>query len=291
MTLDRATFFAFARRAPFGNRLTQEQVDGCEAILNAWTGDDDRQLAYVLATAFHETAGTMAPVREGSTPSRRLTDAQARRVVAKYRYGKPDPETGHVYYGRGLPQLTWRRNYEKMGRKLGLDLVWMPDGALDRTASARILIAGMVDGDFTGKKLSDYFTAEKEDPEGARRIVNGTDKASLIAGYYKNFLDSLKAAREAGEKAAGVAAGLLPERMAPREQPAAQPDGPDLTKDKTAIGGVLAGLGGIGGAAAVIKPVLEGIASPWAFAAFALVLVAAFLVLTGRVQIKGRAGA
>lgn len=289
MTLDRATFFAFARRAPFGNRLTQEQVNGCEAILNAWTGGDDRQLAYVLATAFHETAGTMAPVREGSTPSRRLTDAQARRVVAKYRYGKPDAETGHVYYGRGLVQLTWRRNYEKMGRKLGMDLVWMPDGVLDLSVSARILITGMTDGDFTGKKLSDYFTAAKEDPEGARRIVNGTDKASLIAGYYKNFLDSLKAGREKAEDAAVSASAA--KRIEAAHAAAAQPDGPDLTKDKTAIGGVLAGLGGIGGAAAVVKPVLEGIASPWAFAAFALVLVAAFLVLTGRVQIKGRAGA
>ncbi|WP_338575737.1 glycoside hydrolase family 19 protein [Brevundimonas olei] len=289
MTLDRATFFAFARRAPFGNRLTQEQVDGCEAILNAWTGDDDRQLAYVLATAFHETAGTMAPVREGSTPSRRLTDTQARRVVAKYRYGKPDPETGHVYYGRGLPQLTWRRNYEKMGRKLGLDLVNGPDVALGLGVSSRILIAGMVDGDFTGKKLSDYFTAEKEDPEGARRIVNGTDKASLIAGYYKNFLDSLKAGREKANQPDRILAELAP--GIPVEPSAIRTDGPDLTKDKTAIGGVLAGLGGLGGAAAVLRPVLEGIASPWAFAAFALVLVAAFLVLTGRVQIKGRAGA
>lgn len=289
MTLDRATFFAFARRAPFGNRLTQEQVDGCEAILNAWTGDDDRQLAYVLATAFHETAGTMAPVREGSTPSRRLTDSQARRVVAKYRYGKPDQETGHVYYGRGLVQLTWRRNYEKMGRKLGMDLVWMPDGVLGLSVSARILITGMTDGDFTGRKLSDYFTSDKEDPEGARRIVNGTDKASLIAGYYKNFVDSLKVAREKAEDAAVSASAA--KRIEAAHAIAAQPDGPDLTKDKTAIGGVLAGLGGIGGAAAVIKPVLEGIASPWAFLAFALVLVAAFLVLTGRVQIKGRAGA
>lgn len=289
MTLHLPTFFAFARRAPFGNRLTQEQVDGCEAILNAWTGDDDRQLAYVLATAFHETAGTMAPVREGSTPSRRLTDAQARRVVEKYRYGKPDSETGHVYYGRGLVQLTWRRNYEKMGKKLGLDLVWMPDGAMDLAASARILITGMVDGDFTGRSLSDYFTADREDPEGARRIVNGTDKASLIAGYYKNFLDSLTAARQRAVDA--YVSPKVAARVEAAVGDAAQPDGPDLTKDKTAIGGVLAGLGGLGGAAAVLRPVLEGIASPWAFAAFALVLVAAFLVLTGRVQIKGRAGA
>lgn len=278
MTLHLPTFFDFARRAPFGNSLTAEQVHGCEAILKAWTGTDDRQLAYVLATAFHETAGTMAPVREGSTRTRRLTDAQARRVVAKYRYGKEDRETGQVYYGRSLPQLTWRRNYQKMGDKLGLDLVWNPDLTLDVTVGAKMLVVGMVDGMFTGKRLSDYFNAATDDPEGARRIVNGTDKASLIAGYHRNFLDSLKAARSASAPAAATKALAV------------IPDGADLKKDKTAVGGVLAGLGGLGGVAAFAQPILQGIASPWAFAAFALIALGVFLVLTGRVQLKGRVG-
>ena len=279
MTIHLPTFFAFARRAPFGNSLTKEQVAGCEAIINAWTGEDDRQLAYILATSFHETAGTMAPVREGSTRTRRLTDAQARKVVAKYRYGKPDPITGQVYYGRADPQLTWKRNYLKMGAALGLNLVDNPDLILEPVASKRALILGMVDGMFTGKKLSDYFNATKDAPEGARCIVNGTDKASLIAGYHRNFLDSLKAAR---------AAVTVPVQAA--AVPASIPDGADLSKDKTAIGGMLAGLGGIGGIAAFAQPILQGIASPWAFAAFALVAVGVFLVLTGRVQLKGRAG-
>lgn len=279
MTIHLPTFFAFARRAPFGNSLTKEQVAGCEAIINAWTGEDDRHLAYILATSFHETAGTMAPVREGSTRTRRLTDAQARRVTAKYRYGKPDPITGQVYYGRADPQLTWKRNYLKMGTALGLNLVDNPDLILEPVASKRALILGMVDGMFTGKKLSDYFNATKDDPEGARRIVNGTDKASLIAGYHRNFLDSLKAARAAVTAPAQAAA-----------VPAAIPDGADLSKDKTAIGGMLAGLGGIGGIAAFAQPILQGITSPWAFAAFALVAVGVFMVLTGRYQLKGRAG-
>ena len=293
MTFHLPTFFAFARRAPFGNSLTKEQVAGCEAIINAWTGEDDRQLAYILATSFHETAGTMAPVREGSTRTRRLTDAQARRVTAKYRYGKPDPITGQVYYGRADPQLTWKRNYEKMGKALGLNLVDNPDLILEPATSKRALILGMVDGMFTGKKLSDYFNATKDDPEGARRIVNGTDKASLIAGYHRNFLDSLKAARAAIENERTAAAGQVMAATAfdrARVEAAAIPDGADLSKDKTAIGGMLAGLGGIGGIAAFAQPILQGIASPWAFAAFALVAVGVFLVLTGRVQLKGRAG-
>lgn len=287
MALDHATFFAYARRAPFGGGLTQEQVKGCEAILNAWRGTDDRHLAYVLATAFHESAGTMAAVREGSTRTRRLTDAQARRVVASRRYGKPDEETGHVYYGRGLVQLTWKSNYQKMGEVLGLDLVNSPDKALDPDVSVAILIEGMTNGetgvgDFTKKSLEDYFNATTDDPEGARRIVNGTDKASLIAGYHHNFLDAIKAARAEAAKPTPVPAPVVE---------AAKPDGAALTKDKTAIGGALAGLGGLGGLAAFAKPILEGITSPWAFLAFALIAVGVFLVITGRVEIKRKAGA
>ena len=271
------TFFAYARRAPFGGRLTQAQVQGCEAIIAAARDiTDDRHLAYILATAFHETGGKMQPVREGFAK----TDAGARRAVAGRRYAKE--VGGVVYYGRGLVQLTWASNYRKMGEALGLDLLANPDLALDMATSARILVQGMVDGMFSaGNTLAKYFNATTDDPEGARRIVNGTDKASLIAGYHVAFLDSIKAAR-------AEQARPFPAPAAVAE--AAKPDGADLKTDKTAIGGMLAGLGGLGGIAAFAQPVLQGIASPWAFAAFALVAVGVFLVLTGRVQLKVRGG-
>lgn len=266
------TFFAYARRAPFGGRLTQAQVQGCEAIIAAARDiTDDRHLAYILATAFHETGGRMVPVREGFAK----TDAGARRAVAGRRYAVE--KNGHVYYGRGLPQLTWERNYIRMGLVLGVDMKNNPDLMLDPDLSARALVLGMLDGMFTTKRLSDYFGPNVDDPEGARRIVNGTDKASLIAGYYVAFLDSIKAAR-------AEQARPFPAPAAVAE--AAKPDGADLKTDKTAVGGVLAGLGGIAGVGALVQPILQGIASPWAFAAFALVAVGVFLVLTGRVQIK-----
>lgn len=272
MTLHLPTFFAYARRAPFGGRLTQMQVEGCEAVIAAWTGTDDRQLAYILATAFHETGGKMQPVREGFAK----TDAGARRAVAGRRYARE--VGGHVYYGRGLVQLTWVSNYRRMGQALGLDLVNNPDLMLDNGHSVRALILGMTDGMFSaGQTLGRYFNATTDDPVGARRIVNGTDKASLIAGYHTAFLDSIKAAR-------AEAARPFPAPAAVAE--AAAPDGADLKTDKTAVGGVLAGLGGLGGIAAFAQPILQGIASPWAFAAFALIAVGVFLVLTGRVQIK-----
>lgn len=272
MTLHLPTFFAFARRAPFGGRLTQAQVEGCEAVIAAWRGTDDRHLAYILATAFHETGGKMQPVREGFAK----TDAGARRAVRGRRYARE--VDGHVYYGRGLVQLTWKANYRRMGEALGLDLVGNPDLMLDMAESVRALILGMTDGMFSaGQTLAKYFNATTDDPEGARRIVNGTDKASLIAGYHASFLDSIKAAR--AEQARPFPA---PEAVTE----AAKPDGADLKKDPVVIGGVLTGAGVLGGMVTYAKPVLESINSPWAFGFALVIALGLFLVLTGRVQIK-----
>ena len=66
----------------------------------------------------------------------------------------------------------------------------MPDKAL----AAQVMFAGMSQGWFTGKKLSDYFKDGKADWKNARRIINGTDKADTIAGYGKAFYRALQAA-------------------------------------------------------------------------------------------------
>lgn len=261
MTFNRNIFFAYVRRAPFGGKLTQRQVDGLNAILAYWDSwpfaGDIRWLAYILATVHHETGGRFEPVREGFAKS----DAAARKIVAKRKYGVVE-KTGHVYYGRGFVQLTWLDNYKRMGDILGLDLVNNPDLALDLNVSTRILFEGMArglsgKGDFTGKALEDYFNGKVDDPVGARAIVNRNDKANLIAGYHKNFLDALRAARR------GYAP---PEDVAPG---AAEPDGPPLTKDRTVwsvIGGAVASFG---------AGIMGAIDNPWAFGAFALLAVAA----------------
>ena len=273
------TFYDYVRRAPFGGRLTESQVAGMERILAAWAeyGDaDDRKLAYVLATAFHETGGRMQPVREGFAK----TDAGARRVVASRRYGRE--VDGQVYYGRGDVQLTWAGNYERLGNALDLPLLDDPDLALDPVHSGRILVEGMMRGLYTPTHgLPRYFGADA-DPEGARRIVNGRDKAKLIAGYWRNFLDSLEAARS-------VAADQSSRPVAPA--PAVIPtDGANLKTDPVAIGGVLAGVGGLAGAASMIEPILRGVQSPWGVAALAVVLLAAWLVVSGRVKLKREGG-
>lgn len=274
--LNFTTFYAYARKAPFGGRLTQSQIDGMESIFRAFEASGQKSLkylAYILATAFHETGGRMQPVREGFAK----TDAGARKAVANRAYGVPDKKTGHVYYGRGLVQITWAANYKKMGDILGLDLYNEPDLALDPYTSAAILVEGMLrgrsaKGDFTGKSLEDYFAGDLEDAVGARRIINGTDKAQLIAGYYS----SLKAALD------HAADGQQPEDVQPAD---AAPDRPNLMADKTVMGGIsaIAGSGAVGA--------LSSINSPWAFAAFAVLALGAFLFFTGRLQIVRKAGA
>lgn len=276
LQIDETVFFAYARRAPFGGRLTQSQIDGINCIFDACADGnvtDKRHVAYILATAFHETGGRMVPVREGFAK----TDAQARKITAKYPYGQPDPKTGHAYYGRGHVQLTWAKNYQAMGVLLHLPLYENPDLALDPAISAQILVEGMAlgdsnKGDFTGKSLEQYFNDTDNDPLGARRIVNGKDKAALIAGYYQNFLDAIQHAID----------DYPPTDV---QEKNAKPDSPNLMTDKTLMGGVgaIASSGMLG--------MFSAIDSPWAFAAFALLAVAVFLFLTGRLKIAYKAGA
>jgi putative chitinase len=58
--INRTFFFDQVRWKHFGGKLSQSQIRGLEAILDIWERDratqDDRWLAYALATTYHETA-------------------------------------------------------------------------------------------------------------------------------------------------------------------------------------------------------------------------------------------
>jgi len=273
--MNKTTFFAYARRAPFGGRLSQAQVDGTSAILAEAERRilPDEQIAYILATVFHETGGKMQPVKETQKPSeqfvadktvvKRLDNAWASGKLKQVRtpYWRFDKK-GKAWFGRGFAQVTHETNYRKFG------IADAPEKALELATAIRILFEGMVLGKFTGRKLADYFGKGKADPEGARVIVNGTDKATLIAGYYRNFLDSLIAAREM--KAA-----------APDD---AKPDDVPMLKDKTVQTIVAAGGG------TFLTGLISAVSNPWAFLTVALVLVAIgggfWLWHTGRLELK-----
>ena len=207
--MNRRSFYDQARGSLFGGQLNQSQVEGMETILDeaeSRAGFDQRWLAYILATAFHETARTMQPIREYGKGKGR-------------KYGVPDPQTVQVYYGRGLVQLTWKDNYKKMGAKLGVDLVHNPDLALNDEIATKICFQGMIAGDFTGVGLGKYFTASCSDWVNARRIINGTDRATMIAEYGKKFYAAVLAANSRS------VADLTPNPMPDPEEVVALPAG------------------------------------------------------------------
>lgn len=135
------------------------------------------QTAYVMATAYHETAFSMKPVREGYY----LGEPKAENYRKTLRY--------YPWYGRGYVQLTWDYNYEKADNLLGLEgtLIKNPDRALEPEIASHVIARGMLEGWFTGQKLSDYINSTKKDYYNARRIVNKTDQASKIAGYAQQY--------------------------------------------------------------------------------------------------------
>ncbi|MBY3134996.1 hypothetical protein [Rhizobium laguerreae] len=195
--MDRAFFFDVVRHGLFKGELTQPQVVGITAILDAWEerfADADRRwLAYILATAYHETAYTMQPVRETLAESDvraveilETAFAAGRLSWVKTPYWRPD-EDGRSWLGRGLVQLTHKRNYEAMSVLTGIDLVADPDRAMEMDAAVTILIEGMLQGSFTGHKLADHLNATTADWVNARRIVNGTDRAEKLAAYAMVF--------------------------------------------------------------------------------------------------------
>jgi hypothetical protein len=77
------------------------------------------------------------------------------------------------------------------------DLEWHPHMALDSLIAARITSRGMAEGLFTGARLGQFFNDTTDNAYDARTIVNGHDKAELIAGYHEAFLNALREAEEA----------------------------------------------------------------------------------------------
>lgn len=191
-----AAFWSTLRGARLlGATIEQSEVDGTNAILAA-CGDASWGpgfTAYALATALHETAGTMQPIAEYGSNAyfTRMYDIEGARPALARKYGNVTPGDGVRYRGRGYVQLTWRVNYERAERELEHPLVNVPDLAMRPAIAAAIMVKGMAEGWFTGKRLADYIKPGATDFRGARRIINGTDKAALIAGYAETFRRAL----------------------------------------------------------------------------------------------------
>ncbi|MEM9700234.1 MAG: hypothetical protein AAF943_15755 [Pseudomonadota bacterium] len=222
--MDRKTFFAELRKREsgvFGTSLTQGQVEGCEAILNECVrqGADLGQAAYILATAYGESAFSMQPKheslwyranriaqvfgahrRQGKTPSELAGKPE---LLANTVYGgkwgrdnlgNTEPGDGWRFRGTGVGQITGRTNFRKFGDKLGLPLLQKPDLMMNLHTSVRALVEPMLDGWATGKKLSAYVAGDRRDYRSARRVWNGMFEADRYARYARSFEVALEAA-------------------------------------------------------------------------------------------------
>ncbi len=187
--INRKFFFDHARTYLFGGVLKQSQVDGITAILDVWDQNwakkDDRWLAYMLATAHHETDRTMQPIEEYGKGRGRQYGENFKMDGTRY------ADTSNIFYGRGFVQLTWYENYQKAGVKLRRNFIKNPALVMQLKNAGKIMFNGMSEGWFTGKKLSDYFNATTGDWINARRIINGLDKANLIAGYGQQYYGAI----------------------------------------------------------------------------------------------------
>jgi hypothetical protein len=187
-------------RDPISNSNTA--LTNLQLLVAEWEGrdgtGDDRKLAYILATAMHETGGTGHAIHEG------LNDNYW-----------PSHYANTGFWGRGFVQLTWEDNYEGMEDETGVALADHKEAALLPAVSAIVTVDGMIDGDFSpaAGPLNDYIPVnddaegnpqqEEADYEGARRTVNGTDRAADIAESAEEFATAIAAYR------AGIADGSI----------------------------------------------------------------------------------
>lgn len=180
----------------FRERLTDKQVASIEFLLHEikqHNVKDNKQIAYILATVWHECRFLSIRERRAKPTS----PEQTKIWQWQNRYWP------FGFYGRGFSQLTWRYNYARFSPIVGIDLVQNPDAALQPGIGAKIIVFGMVNGSFTAprhltespNRLSKYFPPDgtKADFIGARKIVNGTFQAEIVAGHAVKILGILVA--------------------------------------------------------------------------------------------------
>ncbi len=212
---DPARFYVALRGSDvvFGGRLTPDQVAGIEADLKLGAGRLPLAwMAYCLATDYHETGHTMQPIPErgsGDGPDADAWDDYLERYdtgrLAEALGNTPAADgDGVLFAGKGKAQVTGARNYKfatKRLRELGVltaaeDLSKTPDLMLRMDVATAALIFGMLEGWYTGKTLNHYLpgpAASLKQFENARRIINGTDRAELIASIAAAFQAALQA--------------------------------------------------------------------------------------------------
>ncbi len=186
------------------------------------------QVAYVLATAWHEsrmgewmTEGAWLSERSAAREGERRYGPTGSNPSRARQMGNTQNGDGSKYMGRGYVQLTWKNNYKYMSEKLResgykythngvtygdgrngtqqIDLVTNYKHVNEnKDLAARILVFGMDKGLYVqdGKGLDSYIPENQKATHGnfqnARKMVNGSDKKRLIADNAVTIASTLR---------------------------------------------------------------------------------------------------
>lgn len=80
-----------------------------------------------------------------------------------------------------------------------LDLVEHPEQVKEPAIAYAVMSFGMRKGRFTGRTLSEFFNASRKDALRARQIINGLDRADLIATYWSGLTRALLGSMMGGQ--------------------------------------------------------------------------------------------
>ncbi len=223
--IDRKFFFDTVRDSLFNGSFTPDQVKGIDAIIDTFETYKYKDkplyrltwLAYIFATAHHETGAKLVPVYENLNysaqgladtfpvrcainPKARIKVPNAKALliekkpvkIANYVYankngnGNEASGDGWLFRGCGLPQTTGRNNFKWAGCEKD------PTKMLDLEISVKAMFKGMIEGLYTNVKLEQFFNDTLDRPYEARRIINGLFRATLVEELHKKYLVALR---------------------------------------------------------------------------------------------------
>jgi hypothetical protein len=171
--------FEKGKKALFPNGYTNKQEEAVSAIIGESNTQGVKlatQVAYMLATAYHEAY-------DWNKPNSRMTC-----LVEMGGQSYLKNKAYYPWYGRGFSHLTWKKNYIKESERMGIDLIAHPEKLFEISIAANSHVYCMMNGTYTSVPLTRFVHSGKTDFPNARKVVNGTDKAEVIAGYAMEFL-------------------------------------------------------------------------------------------------------
>ena len=153
-------------------KAASDAYDAIIAALKAENIESPLTIVGALATVRVEVGKAFVPIME---------EASGNSYEGRLDLGNFLPGDGVKYKGRGLIQLTGRKNYTKYAERFKVDLICNPNLALDLTTSAKILAAY-----FKDNKI--HFFCDIKDWVKVRKLVNGgtnglTDFQNIVRQY------------------------------------------------------------------------------------------------------------